>query len=527
MITAAEAKAELLRRRARVDLIAFLAYCWWMPTPLKIGRHTRILCNRLTRAIDDYIFRGKTTYLLVNMPFRHGKSDIVSRALPAFFFGRTISCGLEPNAIQSGYGASLVEGFSSKVQDIIRSEAYQRVFPEVQIAKKASAAEWSVVGKQSTDYAMGLGGSITGKGANLIIVDDYCKNREEAESKATRDKMWDSFKDDLSTRFNAGGGIMVVCATRWHEDDISGRIEKAMRTIENYPQYEKLIFPARKQGEDGWDILFPELYDEGWYRTRRAELGPYSAGALLDCDPKQAGERFFRDEWRHIYVGEIPKEKVAGMRINIFIDGAKSKRAKSDWTTMLVIGRGRDGNYYLLDGVHEKLNLQEKIEKLTGIVRKWGGPSRVKITWWEQVGPMSDVEALRMSMTHEMYHFTVRELHHNTNKDFRIKKLAVPFSQGRIWTPSQIVRTRLERGGAGEPDKPVVYDFIADFNAEYEAYTGFCEDLEHDDIIDCLADIMDDEVLKSFKPPEEREEGRGGSAYQDEDAGWASGKRFR
>ena len=274
VITAAEAKAELLRRRARVDLLAFLAYCWWMPTPLKIGRHTRILCNRLTLAIDDYIFRGKTTYLLVNMPFRHGKSDIVSRALPAFFFGRTISCGLEPNAIQSGYGASLVEGFSSKVQDIIRSEAYQRVFPEIQIAKKASAAEWSVIGKQSTDYAMGLGGSITGKGANLIIVDDYCKNREEAESKATRDKMWDSFKDDLSTRFNAGGGIMVVCATRWHEDDISGRIEKAMRTIEGYPQYEKLIFPARKDGPDGWDILFPELYDEGWDRTRRAELGP-------------------------------------------------------------------------------------------------------------------------------------------------------------------------------------------------------------------------------------------------------------
>ena len=296
MITAAEARAELLRRRARVDLLAFLAYCWWMPTPLRIGRHTRILCNRLTLAVDDYAIRGKMTYLLTNMPFRHGKSDIVSRALPAYFLGRCISLGKEPNVLMSGYGASLIEGFSSKVQEIVRSEAYQRVFPEVKIATKASAAEWSVFGKQSTVYAMGLGGSITGKGGNLIVVDDYCKNREEAESKPTRDKMWDSFKDDLSTRFNAGGGIMVVCATRWHEDDISGRIEKAMRTIENYPQYEKMIFPARKDGPDGWDILFPELYDEGWYRTRRAELGPYSAGALLDCDPKQAGERFFRPE---------------------------------------------------------------------------------------------------------------------------------------------------------------------------------------------------------------------------------------
>ena len=75
MITAAEAKAELLRRRARVDLLAFLAYCWWMPTPLRIGRHTRQLCNRLTVAVDDYILRGKTTYLLTNMPFRHDEAE--------------------------------------------------------------------------------------------------------------------------------------------------------------------------------------------------------------------------------------------------------------------------------------------------------------------------------------------------------------------------------------------------------------------------------------------------------------------
>ena len=139
---------------------------------------------------------------------------------------------------------------------------------------------------------------------------------------------------------------------------------------------------------------------------------------------------------------------------------------------------------------------------------------------------MSDVEALRMHMTHEMYHFTVRELKHAANKDFRIKRLAVPFAKGEIITPSKIVRTRMERGGEGEPDRPVVYDFIADFNAEYEAYTGFCDDLEHDDIIDCLADIMDDEVLKGFLPPEEGGRDQG-SGMGDEDARWNGGKRFR
>ena len=525
MITAAEAKAELLRRRARVDLLAFLSYCWWMTSPLRIGRHTRAICDRLTRAIWDYVRYRKTTRIIVSLPFRHGKSEIVSHALPAFFLGLCNAEGLEPNVLMTTYGASLTKDFSRKVRSLIREEAYGHVFPDVRLDKELHAVDsWKLDNSQSTVYAAGFDGSITGKGANLIIVDDYCKNGQDAESITERDKTWTAFCGDINTRIN-GNGIVIICATRWHQDDLIGRIQREMATNDAFPKFEMMIFPARKPGEDGWDILFPELYDEDWYRSQRATLGPYKSAALLDCDPRQAGERFFRPEWRQIYVGEIPPDKVREMRINIFIDGAKAKRATSDWTTMLVIGRTRDGRYYLLDGVHEKLNLQEKIEKLFELVCKWGGPQRVKTTWWEQVGPMSDVEALRMHMTHEMYHFTVRELKHAANKDFRIKRLAVPFAKGEIVTPSKIVRTRMERGGEGEPDKPVVYDFIADFNAEYDAYTGFCEDLEHDDIIDCLADIMDDEVLKGFKPPEEGGRSHGGSSEAGES--WSSGSLFR
>lgn len=518
MISKQDAMIELLRRKAGTDLLAFLMYCWWMPSPLRIGRHTREICAALTKAVDDYLEYGKTTYLLINVPFRHGKSDIVSRALPAFFLGRCAA--KEPNVIMSGYGASLIEGFSTKAREIVESEAYQRVFPNIRIGK-SSAAEWSVDKSQSSTYAIGLGGSITGKGANLIIVDDYCKNREEAESQSIRDKMWNSFKDDLGTRLNQGGGVVVVCATRWHEDDISGRIIKQMAKDPDYPRYRELVFPAHKDGEDGYETLFPELYDEEWYRKQRSQLGLYSSAALLDCDPRQAGERFFRPEWLQTYIGEL--KCVSQLKINIFIDGAKGKAKKNDWTTMMVIGRHRDGSYYLLDGVHEKLNLYEKLEKLRELVDKWGGPRRVKVTWWEQVGPMSDVESLRMWQSREMYHFCVRELHHNTNKDFRIKKLAVPFSAGEIRFPTAIVRTRMERVAPGQPDRPVAYDFVAEFRDEFDKYTGNCEDLEHDDIIDCLADICDDEVIKSFTPPEGGQTG----GFTDEISTWNAGKRFR
>lgn len=512
MTDARSAMVELLRRQAKVDMLAFLQYCWWMPGALHIGRHTRALCSRLTRAVFD-LKRGKDTYLIVTLPFRHGKSDLVSRALPAFFLGLTFE--EQYNVIMSGYGASLVKGFSGYVQAIVRSEAYRRVFPEVQIDPDKNASdEWRVKDSVATVYAQGLGGSITGKGGNLIIVDDYCKNAEDAESQGIRDKTWESFKTDLCTRVNAPAHIIIVCATRWHMDDIVGRIYAEMEKNPDFPRYETLAFPAHKDGPDGWNTLFPEHYPEKWYRDRRAELGPYQAAALLDCDPRRAGTTVFRDEWWQSYYGELDPSR---LNVHLFVDGAKSKRAGADFTTMLVVGRGPDGNYYVLDGVHARLNLAEKLAELFRLVRRWP----VRRVWWEQVGAMSDVESVRMRMNDEMFHFSITELHHTTAKDFRIKKLVVPFSQGRIWFPTRLLRVRENADGVRE-----TYDLVAEMKEdEYDIYTG-AESTTHDDMIDCLADIMDDEVLAQFTAP-----GRSGETGRERASdNWcdeARGRRFR
>ena len=489
MITPRDAKIEKLRRLASRDLLAFYQYVWWMPSELKIGRHTRELCRRLTRAVDDFL-EGKNTYLVVNMPFRHGKSDLVSRALPAFFIGR---CAMkEPNVLMSGYGSSLVKGFSMKVRDIVQSEAYARVFPLVKVDPDKSAAdEWKVKDSQSTVYAQGLGGSITGKGGNLIIVDDYCKNRQEAESKTVRDTMFDSFKDDFCSRTNAPAHIIIVCATRWHEDDIVGRLKRRMEEDPTYTRWEFLVFPARKEGPDGWDTLFPELYDKAWYEFQRKSLGPYSAAALLDCDPRTAGTVMFQENWLQFSTGNIDQ---ARLNIHFFVDGAKSKSSTADFTTIWVIGRGADGGYYLIGGAHARMNLAEKIRKIFEL----GAKFHPKCIWWEQVGAMSDVEALKMAMDAEMFHMRVKELNHNTNKDYRIRKLVVPFCNGQIHMPPEMKLTRKNSGGQYE-----IYDMVNEFiETEYKVYSG-PESTPHDDMLDCLADIMDDEVLKEFLPPQD------------------------
>ncbi len=502
MISAAEAKAELLRRAARVNLLAFLRYCWWMPSPLHVGRHTRELCARLTRAVEDFR-AGRDTHLVINMPFRHGKSDLVSRALPAFFLGRCRD--LQPNVILSSYSASLVKGFSANVQGILEGEAFGRVFPGMWIDPEKSATdEWRVRDSVSSVYAQGLGGSITGKGGNLIILDDYCKNAEEAESQTVRDKTWESFKTDLCTRTNAPAHIVIVCATRWHVDDLVGRIYAEMERNPDFPRYESLVYPARREGPDGWDTLFPEHYAASWYAMQRAQLGPYQAAALLDCAPKGAGNALFHGEWLRFRDGELSEEELSRLKVQVFVDGAKTKAATGDFTCMWVVGRAADGRYLVLDCVHARLNLAEKLDELFALVRKFGGPRRVSCVWWEQVGPMSDVEALRLEMRRRMYRFAVRELRHAANKDFRIRRLVVPLANGDVEFPRHVYRQRREGGYNGAPLAVRAYDAVREFvEDEYLRYTGVQGSIPHDDMLDCLADLTDPEVLDAFTPPDD------------------------
>ncbi len=292
MTTRREALEELARRRARRSLLAFMRWCWWMPQGFIVGRHTRAICDRLTKATEDWR-EGKSTYLLIAVPFRHGKSDIVSRAFPAWFLGRNMD--RQPDMIMSGYGISLVRGFSKRVKRIMESPRYQALFAGVLPARGSNKAEeWQVAESSGVVTAQGLGGAVTGKGAHCLIVDDYAKNRAEVVSRVYRDRVWDGFRNDLMTRLNAPANIVIVCATPWHIDDLRGRIRKAMAENEDFPRFEELNFPACKPGE--WDFLFPERFDASWYRAQRASL-QRQAAALLDCEPQvEGGNRF--DPWR-------------------------------------------------------------------------------------------------------------------------------------------------------------------------------------------------------------------------------------
>lgn len=464
-ISQREALIELARRRAKVDVLAFIQWCWQRSSPLQIGKHTRAIADRLTKACEDWE-QGKSTYLLVNVPFRHGKSDLISRYFPAFFLGRMAQH--QPDIIMSGYGASLVEGFSKMCKGVIRSPEYQDLFPEVQIDRGRDAVDsWGIKGSSGTITVVGLGGSITGKGGNLIVLDDYCKNREEAYSEVYREKTWNSFSVDLMTRQNAPACIVVVCATPWHTDDITGRIKYQMQKDPEFPRFEELVFPARCEQ---WDYLFSEMYDAQWYDNQRATLGPAAASALLDCNPVGDGNKYFREHWFQTLIN-MPEP--SAMNIYILIDSANSKRKESDYTVMTVWGLGRDNNYYLLDAIRDRLDLSGRTDAIFNLVERW----QPKCVFWEQIGAMSDVQHVRSIMDARAYHFPIIELHQSVPKIDRIGWLVPLFEARKIYFPVRMLR---------EADDGSSYDFVQTFLTDEYATFPACR---HDDMLDCVANL--------------------------------------
>jgi predicted phage terminase large subunit-like protein len=385
-----EAAEELLaRRRARRSLLAFIQYVWWQPEPLVIGLHTRMICERIDRAIEDFE-NGKSTFLKIKVPFRHGKSDIISRALPPFFLGRCAD--KQPEIISTGYGATLVSKFSSKARSIVESAAYQRLFPGIKPSKtKWTDAEWRVqVGNNEDGWresagqvsAQGLGGSLTGTGYHLGLLDDYCKSRAEAESLTYREKAWDHFSEGFLTR-RAPISITIVTATPWHTDDVMGRITKRMEEDDFFPYFEDMTFPAKGGAVVNGEripyakiYLFEERFSVEWYLGHYATLGSYAASGLLNCNPTSEAGNFI--DISHIQYHDDPKEFPAVLYTRFWDVASTLKqvsKADPDYTVGALIGITREGelpHIWIKDIVAGQWNPTLRNEKIKGVAVRDG-----------------------------------------------------------------------------------------------------------------------------------------------------------
>lgn len=302
----------------------------------------------INQAVLDTIHGKSEPMLIIEAPPRHGKSMLISQYLPAWYLGRYP----DNRVILTTYGEQLACDMSRKSRDILLE--YGRQIFGVSISKnEASATHWGIHRQQGGMVAAGIGGPLTGRGGNLIVIDDYLKNDVEAQSQLVRDRQWDWWQSTASTRLEPGG-VVVIIATRWHKDDLIGRLLRESDDGEGIPiRHIRLPAMANEDdplGREPGDALWPERWplerrdDQGrlvnCLAAIKQRLDAYWWQALYQQNPSQHGRAEFPPGYFHdgIWLDEYewPAKFEAGA---IAVDPSKGKnQKKGDYSAIVFVG---------------------------------------------------------------------------------------------------------------------------------------------------------------------------------------------
>ena len=431
--------------------------------------------HRLLNTALEEVDAGLWDLLIVTMPPGSAKSSYGSVVFPAWYLGR------HPNrcVIAASHTQELAQRFGKRVRNIVGGAEHRKVFPEGGLSGDSTAAVRWDTAKGGEYFAAGVGGSVTGRRADLAVIDDPVKSREDADSETIREKQWAWWRDDMSTRLKPNAAVVLIM-TRWHEDDLAGRMIADAK--DSGQRVKVLSLPMEAQENDPLgrapgDMLWPEWFTPQMLEQAKRE--PRTWSALYQQEPRPIGGGEFKREWICHYINP----PATGSKV-ILVDPASGKsKTRGDFTAMWVLGPGQDGNFYVLDAVRDRLNLTERSAKLFELVRKW----KPAVVGYEQYGLQADIEFIRNEQERQQHRFRVVELGGAIKKEDRIRRLIPLFEMGRIWFPRQLVRNC-----ADGVSRDLIQDFI---EQEYLAFPVSA----HDDAIDCLARMCDEVISRSLK----------------------------
>nr|DAP61279.1 MAG TPA: Large Terminase [Caudoviricetes sp.] len=332
------------------------------------------ICDELDRFLQD-VADKKSPRLIITMPPRSGKSELVSRRFPAFALGRNP----ELQIIATSYSSDLSQRFNRDVQRVIDDEKYFDLFPNTRLSNSRVRTDsrgsyirtsdlFEIVGHAGAYRSCGVGGGITGQGADILIIDDPIKDRAQAGSKTIRDSIWDWYTSTAYTRLSPGGGVIVM-ATRWHTDDLIGRLIQRMGEgdtfrIVNYPAIAEHDELHRKAGE----ALHPERYPLSTLLQIQKTIGSRDWEALYQQHPVPDGGALFKLEWfRRWTATSLPPEfDHTLMSWDMTFKDSKN----SDYVVGQVWGK-KGPNFYLLDQVRGQWDFVKTKEMVRVLAHKW------------------------------------------------------------------------------------------------------------------------------------------------------------
>ena len=409
----------ILKTQARKNLIDFAQV---LDRGYQANWHHKLIANKLQEAYHK-VLRGERVRIIIEVPPRHGKSDISTIKFPAWVLGKNP----ELPVIVVAYAQDLANDFGLATKDLVNTNNYKLVFNKTRLrADSRAKAKWNT--EQKGGYtAVGVGGPITGRGFKLGIIDDPIKNRAEADSEVVRESIWKWYKSTFLTRED-GNGAVIVIMTRWHDDDLVGRILQG----EDASEWERIRFPAiaeedekfRKKGDALWEARFPlEVLN-----NRKRDLGPYEWSALYQQNPVDEEAQEFKQSW--IKTRTMKEAEKLYSRCFVTIDPADALTDKSDYIGM-VINHVDKENKWNLEAYRVKVNSMDLISLMFKIY---------KDTRFEKIGIEEGAynNAIKPFLDEEMRKrntfFTVVALkHQQQNKLLRIRGLIPRYASGSIF----------------------------------------------------------------------------------------------
>jgi predicted phage terminase large subunit-like protein len=416
----AEARRAKAKEVAQGDFMAYVNYVW--PTFIH-GRHH----EKMARAFER-VAEGRTKRLIINMPPRHTKSEFASYLLPSWFLGKFP----QKKVIQTSHTAELAVGFGRKVRNLVDSDRYKDLFPDVALQADSKAAGRWATNYSGEYFAIGVGGAVTGKGADLLIIDDPHSEQEAALAEVNPeiyDKTYEWYTSGPRQRLQPGGAIVVVM-TRWSKKDLTGQVMKA----------------SAQRGGDEWEVIeFPALFENGkplwpefWSQKEllalKEELPNNKWMAQYQQNPTSETSAIVKREWWQVWEEEDPPWCEFTL---MSWDTAFEKNNRADYSACTLWGvfykeddtGVAQANIIMINAFRKRMEFPELKQKALEEYQEWK-PDSIIIEKKASGAPL--IYEMR-AMGVPVQEFTPTK---GNDKISRLNAVSDIFASGRVWAPN-------------------------------------------------------------------------------------------
>jgi predicted phage terminase large subunit-like protein len=404
---------------AQVRFMAFVNKVW--PTFIE-GKHHKDMA-----AAFEEVANGTCKRLIINMPPRHTKSEFASYLLPAWFLGKYP----QKKVIQTSHTAELAVGFGRKVRNLVDSDVYKSIFPGVGLQADSKAAGRWATNKGGDYFAIGVGGAVTGKGADILIIDDPHSEQEAALAETNPeiyDKTYEWYTSGPRQRLQPGGAIIIVM-TRWSKKDLTGRVVKA--DIEREGEGWRVIeFPALFEDDTP---LWPEFWSREELEALRNELPTGKWQAQYMQAPTSDVSAIIKREWWQYWQEDVPPS--CEFIIQSW-DTAFLKTERSDYSACTTWGvfyqdddTGRpQANIILLNAFKKRMEFPELKQKAVEEYKEWNPDSLIVEAKASGAPLVFELRAMGLPVQE----YTPSK---GNDKISRLNAVADIFASGRVWVP--------------------------------------------------------------------------------------------